>query len=493
MNQTKTSSDNGNNHRATGIDVLEDDPQSTSAFYDPSNPLFAPPKQIEQTKQKARKRKLIILCFAFVLLASGGLALYQLLKINRVNVKVQADTRHDSQNPNTRRDSQSSENSLSTEAVNITRTALGSDNATPGNSSTPSATPTLSQPGSNGFVPLVLPNLSGTVNPPSANDNGSTNGRTAPASTTGSKPDQQGSGTTSAAQELAQSRANATESIFVDDSPPRVAPLTLAANAMQSPYTNQSKIAPKPGANISPAVLPPFGAMLPVRTQGVIFTLRNNSYARLELVRDMKGAGWYLPKGTVLIGRASGSEYDRAFINVIGYLDRDNRLVKMSGEVLGSDGGSGIQGKRVVADNGGLKRALGKIASSGIQAAGMFATGFGGQRTVVVDGAGGRIINPLTDEASRAVGGTSGDKRPFVKVEAGRPAYVMVADLPKDRPAVDAPGEDELPHGASLTDRELMELLLLGTPEEISAAIPLMKDEQKTLALKTLATGNEKK
>jgi len=161
--------------------------------------------------------------------------------------------------------------------------------------------------------------------------------------------------------------------------------------------------------------------------------------------------------------------------------------------VLGSDGASGIQGKRVVVDSGGLKRALSKIASSGVQAAGMFASGFGGQRTVLVDGAGSRLFNPLTDEASRAVGGSSGDKRAFVKVEAGRPAYVMVADLPKDRPAIDVPGEDELPHSASLTDRELMELLLFGTREEITAAIPLMTDEQKTLTLKSLATGNEKK
>jgi len=270
--------------------------------------------------------------------------------------------------------------------------------------------------------------------------------------------------------------------------------MTIAANATQSPSRNQSKTAPKPGVNISPAVLPPFGTMLPVRTQGVIFTLRNNSYARLELVRDMKGAGWSLPEGTILIGRASGSEYDRAFVNVIGYLDRDNRLVKMSGEVLGSDGGSGIQGKRVVVDSGGLKRALSKIASSGMQAAGMFATGLGGQRTVIVDGTGSRIINPLTDEASRIVGGASGDKRAFVKVEAGRSAYVMVADLPKDRPAIDAPGEDELAHTAlSLTDRELMELLLFGIRDDISAAIPLMTDEQKTLTLRTLAAGNEKK
>jgi len=208
----------------------------------------------------------------------------------------------------------------------------------------------------------------------------------------------------------------------------------------------------------------------------------------------MKGTGWAMPRGTVLIGRASGSEYDRAFITVIGYLDsRDNKLVKMSGEVMGSDGGSGIQGKRVVVDSGGLKRALGKIASNGIQAAGLLASGFGGQRTVIVDGAGNRIISPITDEASRMFGGTSGDKRAFVKVEAGRPAYVMVADLPKDRPTIDAPGEDELPQTASLTDREVMELLLFGTRDEIAAAIPMMTDEQKSLVLKTLATGNEKK
>src|SRR5207247_5038733 len=100
----------------------------------------------------------------------------------------------------------------------------------------------------------------------------------------------------------------------------------------QRPLPPDTKARPK---TENPAVLPPFGTMLPVRTQGVVFTLRNNSYARLEFVRDMKGSGWTLPKGTVLIGRASGSEYDRACITVIGYIDsRDNRLVKMSGEVL---------------------------------------------------------------------------------------------------------------------------------------------------------------
>lgn len=486
MSQTNNFHGNDKSPRAAVIDFVDDDQQPDSAFYDPDNPMLAPPKQIDKTKKTSRKRRLIIFCFICVLLVGGGLALNQLLAVNRVNVKVQADTRRDAQNA--KGESNSSESSLSTEAVDITRQALGSDTSTPGNTSTPSATPSLSQSSISESTPLALPNLSGTVNPPTASDNGSTTARTGSESSTAATPGQSNSGTNSVRQELAQSRANTFQTIYVDDSPPKV-PGTLAMNRTGS--RADGKAAPK--QVISPAVLPPFGTMLPVRTQGVVFTLRDNSYARLELVRDMKGAGWSLPKGTVLIGRASGSEYDRAFINVIGYLDRDNRFVKVSGDVLGSDGGSGIQGKRVVIDSGGIKRMLSKIASSGIQAAGMLASSFSGQRTVLVDGAGSRIINPLTDEANRMFGGASGDKRAFVKVEAGRPAYVMVADLPKDRAAIDAPGEDELPQSGSLTNRELMELLLFGTREEIGAAIPLMTDEQKTLVLKTLATGNEKK
>jgi hypothetical protein len=485
MNQPNTSSENGNSHRPA-VDVLNENPQSNSTFYDPSNPLLAPPKQLDETKQKSRKQKLIILCFVFVLLAGSGFALHRLLKVKRVNVSVQADTSHDAQSAKTKEDSKGSDNNSSVEAIRLARQALGSDSPTNNGSASPTPTPSP-QENSTESTTVGLRSLSGTIYQPKPSDNGSTDARTGSTSTT--TPNQPNSGTNTTAQELAQSRANSTQTIYVGDAPAKA----TATTAINQPSL-RTDIRPGPKPVVSPAVLPPFGTMLPVRTQGVIFTLRNNSYARLELVRDMKGSAWSLPKGTVLIGRASGSEYDRAFITVIGYIDsRDNRFVKMSGEVLGNDGGSGIQGKRVVVDSGGLKRALSKIASSGIQAAGLLASGFGGQRTVIVDGAGNRIISPITDEASRMFGGTSGDKRAFVKVEAGRPAYVMVADLPKDRRAIDAPGEDELRQGASLTDRELMELLLLGTREEISAAIPLMTDEQRTLALKTLATGNEKK
>ena len=103
-------------------------------------------------------------------------------------------------------------------------------------------------------------------------------------------------------------------------------------------------------------------------------------------------------------------------------------------------------------------------------------------------------MNPITDEAGRMLGNRADEKRSFVKVEAGRPGYVMIADLPKPAQAVDAPGEDELARtAASLTDREVMELILFGTPEEIRAALPLMNDEQKRMAFNTLNKESEKR
>jgi hypothetical protein len=226
--------------------------------------------------------------------------------------------------------------------------------------------------------------------------------------------------------------------------------------------------------------------MLPVRTQAVILTVRNNSYARLELTRDLKGEGWSLPKGTILIGHTGGSELERAFVNVIGYLDpRENRFVKMTGEVLGADGGAGLQGKRVEVDRNRFKQNLSKVASNGLQVAGMMAGALTGRGTVVLNSAGYRLLNPVTGDASQFINGGNG-KRTFVKVEAGQSGFVMVSDLPREFRAVDAPGDEELARlASSLTDREVMELILFGTPEEIRAALPMMNEEQRAMVAKT--------
>jgi hypothetical protein len=402
-----------------------------------------------------------------------------------VNVSVQAEARRDAQSAR-KGDSKNTENDASTEAINLARKALGTD-AMNGSIGTPSPTPTPSPDRTNVSMPGVA-NLAGTY-ATGGNDSGSTNVNRSLQNGTlaGSQP---GNGTTSTNQEVTQSHPNPTQTLFVDDAPPKINPRPTPTT-VTTQTSNQTK--PTPAINITPAVLPPFGTMLPVRTQGVIFTLRNNSYARLELTSDVSGKGWLLPKGTVLVGRTTGSENDRAYVNVIGYIDaRDNKLVKMTGEVLGSDGGAGIQGKRVEVDRRRLGQTLRKVASSGVQVAGMMAGALAGRGTVVIDGAGYRLMNPITDEAGGMVGGAQGQQA-FVKVEAGRTGYVMVADLPKELRAVDAPGEDELTRSTtSLTDREVMELILFGTPAEIRSALPLMTDEQKRLALKALPAEDQK-
>ena len=66
---------NGNNRRGTGADVLEDvhqDVQSETAFYDPSNPVLAPAKEITTGKRKNWKRKLMGWSFVVLLLVISG-------------------------------------------------------------------------------------------------------------------------------------------------------------------------------------------------------------------------------------------------------------------------------------------------------------------------------------------------------------------------------------------------------------------------------------
>src|ERR1700682_600550 len=200
MYQPNSSSENGNNHRPA-VDVLDDNPQSSNTFYDPSNPLLAPPKQVDETKQKSRKRKLIIVCFVFVLLAGSAFALHRLLKVNRVNVSVQADTRHDAQSAKTKEESKGSDNNSSVEAIRLARQALGSDSPTNNGSASPTPTPSP-QENSNESTTVGLRSLSGTIYQPKPNDNGSTNARTG--STSSTTPDQPNSGTNTTAQESAQ-------------------------------------------------------------------------------------------------------------------------------------------------------------------------------------------------------------------------------------------------------------------------------------------------
>jgi hypothetical protein len=461
------------------IELVDDSPdRNQNGFFDSNNPEFSPPKDNATQKKKPWKRKLIGWCFILLIIAAGLFALYVLLRVKRVDVRVQADSQRSSQSAKTDGSTNKSETGLSAEAINIARGALGADPTPTPNTDSNNASATASPSPASG----TQRQLSYTDNSPAYSDSVGSDANSNQTNSTGT---QQTIATPSI--HVQQTRANPTQTLFVEDLPLKL------SSVPQSAKTNPTPSAKTPEAiktsNVAPAaVLPVFGTMLPVRTRGVIFFLRNNSYARLELARDCEGDGWSLSKGTLFVGRVRGSEQDRAFINIFGYIDPGtNRLVKMSGEVVGSDGGSGMRGKRIALDRNRLKQTLGKVASNGLQVAGMMAGALTGRGTVVVNGAGDRVLNPITDDAGRLVD-VALDKRSFVRIEAGQPAYVMVSDLPSEVQGVDAVGQDVVASSSKLlTDREVMELILFGTPEDLRAASPLMNEEQKRLVLKSIS------
>jgi hypothetical protein len=217
--------------------------------------------------------------------------------------------------------------------------------------------------------------------------------------------------------------------------------------------------------------LPPFGAMLPVRTLGAIYTLRP-SLSRFELTRDVRGAGWTMKRGTILIGQQQGSELDRAYVSLTGFIDPDSgKLAKLAGYALGSDGAPGLRGKRRQV-SGRWTRVLGRAANAAVSL-GQAALARGNSTTVVLPSAVAPELSLSQSVASR---------REFVEVPAGATAFVLVTDLPKEVRGVDPQPEADSSGDFSLGDEELANLLTGGSPEEIRAALPRMTPELRRIA-----------
>ncbi len=209
-------------------------------------------------------------------------------------------------------------------------------------------------------------------------------------------------------------------------------------------------------------VLPPFGAMLPIRTMGALYTLRPG-LARFELMRDVRGQGWQMRKGTTLIGQQQGGEYDRAYVSLLGFIDPESkRFVKAPGEVLGADGAPGLQGKRRQVSSR-WARVLGRVATSAVSL-GQAALSRGNSTTVVLPGA---VAPELTPSVA--------SRREFVEAPAGTPGFVMITDLPKEAQGVDA---------------ELAELLSSDSSEKIRAAMSRMTPELRRIAEAVLKEQN---
>ena len=222
-----------------------------------------------------------------------------------------------------------------------------------------------------------------------------------------------------------------------------------------------------------PVALPTFGAMLPVRTLGSIYTLRP-SLTRLELTREVRGQGWLLKKGTVLIGQQQGSEHDRAYITLVGFIDpASGRLVKLAGDVLGADGAPGLRGKRRQISSR-WARVLGRAANAAVSL-GQAALTRGGGVNVYLPNAVSPEIQSLSPSAI--------SRREFVEVTAGTAAYALVTDLPKEAKGVDPqPTDENQSGGPALSDEELANLLSAGSPEQIRAALPRMTPDLRQIA-----------
>lgn len=243
-------------------------------------------------------------------------------------------------------------------------------------------------------------------------------------------------------------------------------------------------------------VLPSFGSMLPVRTVGGLYTLRSGALTRLEVTRDMNGNGWSMKRGTILIGTSRGGEYDRAYVSIVGFIDpQSGKLVKLGGDVLGGDGGTGLKGKRRQLESG-WARILGKVGTAALNVTGALVGGRGNGTVIISDGLRTRAVNPVTDEISGVIGGELDQKQHqgFVEVEAGTSGYVMVTDLPPAIKGTEASPDlneetlaaltnvDATRPATGLSERELADLLAGGSPEEIRAAMSRMTPEMRKIA-----------
>ncbi len=219
---------------------------------------------------------------------------------------------------------------------------------------------------------------------------------------------------------------------------------------------------------------PNFGAMLPVRLMGVLYTLRPGSLVRLELARDLRTGNWQLRRGTVFIGQSLGGELDRAYLQIKGFIDPDTQtFTKLEGEVLGNDGGAGLRGKQRRISPAWI-RVLDRAAEAGVQ----IATGVLNRRSssVVI------AADPYGTyrSASGADGLRSDQNKAFVEVPAGTTGFVMVTTLPEatsDSHLAKAGSQAE-----SLTDEELAELMAEAKPSRIRAALPRMNPELQRVA-----------
>lgn len=259
----------------------------------------------------------------------------------------------------------------------------------------------------------------------------------------------------------------------VTNSLPRFDNQTIIGNLTGNPADNQ-------------VAAIPFGTLLPIRFLGAVYTLRSSGgLVRMELTRQVSGKNFSYPAGTVLVGTLRGSEYKRAFVSVVGLIDpKTGGLVKFEGEVMGSDGASGIVGRRRQV-RGTWSRVLGGMRDAGVVALGAIGNRRSGGGTIVISDSTSKASGVLTEELSGLVAGNrkSGE---FIEVAAGTTGFVLVTDLPDEISNPDRLNQNSI-SATGLSESELADLFSEGKPEKIRAALPRMTPAFRELAEKVLA------
>jgi hypothetical protein len=241
--------------------------------------------------------------------------------------------------------------------------------------------------------------------------------------------------------------------------------LSTLSNPLLTQRPEEKSIAPTHTISV-----PSFGAMLPVRLIGVLYTLRLGSMVRLEVTRDLAS----FKRGTIFVGTVQGAELDRAFVQIKGWIDpATNSFTKLEGELLGSDGGAGVRGKRRSVTSV-WSKVLDRTAQAGTQ----ILTGLLGRRggsVIVATDPYGTYRSTRDDPSARQ------ENRTFVEVTAGTVGFILITTLPSEKKAESLLAQTE-ETSDEVSDQEVATLLTKADPAQIRAALPRMNPELRMVA-----------
>ena len=450
------------------------EPEAGQTAEEPSTPVK------EHHRRKRRAMLLVVTMLALVCVGLGLYALYGGKK--QVDYRITEKQKRKAGQPgqaaqiSTGIESEATDQTTA-EAINQAKEELRKAGVTPPASPAPSAAPAASQTGQPGqqaqtahtpiFTPYIVPSEPVTEPPKKTGGSTTTGGAGQGGAPSGSgNPAEQGR----SFQQPARAGSLATaRSIYVGE--PERAGKTASDLQTPTPSRTPNYELRHVMSTIPTVTLPGFGSMLPVRTLGAVYTLRNGSLVRLETTRDVSGEGWTIKRGTLLVAQSQGGEYDRAFLNLLGFIDpATGKFVRVSGDVLGSDGAPGLKGKRRRVDSR-WSHVFNRTAS-GALLLGQAALARG-STTIVVPGS----LNGLGSDFGLSA--TTLARKEFVEVPASTQAYVLITNLPKEARGTDAEPQDE---SDALSDQDLADLLTNGTPEQIREALPRMTPEMRKLA-----------